>query len=271
MSVSAFSADFLQNSGVNDLKGLEQYTPNLKITPGPDTRTTSFRIRGIGSIGSNSGIDPSVGIFLDGIYQGRAGMSIGDLVDVERVEILRGPQGTLYGKNTAAGAISVISKRPSLEFESMAELNYDSNELLELRGMVNLPLGESGHSVRLSGFGADGDYLYENSYTGKGTNDVGKYGGRARFLFDLESNADEGGLGEFILTLDYTKEDTTCCAFAVTDYMGLSPLNSPATNSPSAELQQELGLNAAGDPILRFKSFEDSEGFSPPASQSVRR
>ena len=112
MSVSAFGSEFLQDSGINDLTNLDEYTPNLKVTPGPSTRATSFRIRGIGSAGTNSGIDPSVGIFLDGVYQGRAGMSIGDLVDVERVEVLRGPQGTLYGKNTAAGALSVITKRP---------------------------------------------------------------------------------------------------------------------------------------------------------------
>ena len=80
MSVSAFSSDFLQDSGINDLTSLEEYTPNLKITPGPSARATSYRIRGIGSAGTNSGIDPSVGIFLDGIYQGRAGMSIAERI-----------------------------------------------------------------------------------------------------------------------------------------------------------------------------------------------
>ena len=86
MSVSAFGSDFLQDSGINNLANLEEYTPNLKITPGQSTRSTSFKIRGIGSVGSNSGIDPSVGIFLDGVYQGRAGMSISDLIDVDGVE-----------------------------------------------------------------------------------------------------------------------------------------------------------------------------------------
>ncbi len=264
MSVSAFGSDFLQDSGINDLSNLEEYTPNLKITPGPNARATSFRIRGIGSAGTNSGIDPSVGIFLDGIYQGRAGMSISDLVDVERVEILRGPQGTLYGKNTAAGALSVITKRPSTEFESLLELNYDSNEKLELRGTVNLPLGESGHAVRLSAFAVDGEHLYENSYNGEGLNDANKWGGRARFLLDMSSRDGDEGLGEFLVTLDYTKEDKDCCAFAVIDYNGLSPLNTPATNNPSAEWQAMLGLNDQGKPILQYTAFEDSEGFSPP-------
>jgi iron complex outermembrane recepter protein len=264
MSVSAFTNDFLQDSGVHSLVGLEQYTPNLKITPGPDSRTTSFRIRGIGSAGSNSGIDPSVGVFIDGIYQGRAGMSIADLVDVERVEILRGPQGTLYGKNTAAGAISIITRQPSLQFESLLEMSYDSNELLELRGMVNIPFGDTGHALRLSGFALDGDPLYQNTFTGRGVNNVDKKGARARLLLDLEGATAGEGLGEFILSADYTEENTHCCAFAVMQYDGLSPLNSPAVGSLSAQWQAMLGLNAQGQPILRYKAFEDSEGFTPP-------
>ena len=264
MSVSAFTGEFFQDSGVNQLSGLEEYTPNLKITPGPNSNDTSFRIRGIGSVGSNSGIDPSVGIFIDGVYQGRAGMSISDLVDVERVEILRGPQGTLYGKNTAAGAISVISKLPTAEFESMIELNYDTNERGEIRGMVNVPFGDSGHAMRLTGFGVDGDHLYENTYDGQGVNDASKWGGRARLLFDMEGQTTTEGFGSLVLTMDYTKEDTECCAFAAIEYDGLSPLNAPSTNTPSAQLQDTLGLNDQGQPILRYTAFEDSEGFSPP-------
>ena len=128
MSVSAFSGDFFKDTGVNQLTDLEQYTPNLMITPGTDSNSTSIRIRGIGSVGTNSGIDPSVGLFIDGVYQGRAGMSISDLIDVQRIEVLRGPQGTLYGKNTAAGAISIITALPTDEFESMLEASYDNNE-----------------------------------------------------------------------------------------------------------------------------------------------
>jgi len=264
MSVSAYSADFLKDTGVNQLADLEQYTPNLMITPGSDSRSTSVRIRGIGSVGTNTGIDPSVGLFIDGVYQGRAGMSISDLIDVQRIEVLRGPQGTLYGKNTAAGAISIITTLPSEEFESMLELGYDSNEQAEVRGMVNIPLGNSGHAIRLSGFGIDGDHMFENTYTGQGVNDAHKWGARSRILFDLDEKASQGGLGTLVFTLDYTKEDTDCCAFAVRDYDGLSTLNVPITNTPSAQWQEMLGPNAAGQPILQYKAFEDTAGFKPP-------
>lgn len=264
MSVTAFTAEFLKDTGVTDLAGLEQYTPSLKITPGTDSNSTSIRIRGIGSVGTNVGIDPSVGTFIDGVYQGRAGMSIGDLIDIERIEILRGPQGTLYGKNTAAGAISIITKAPSPEaFESEVELKYNTDERAEIHAMGNFPLGDSGHAMRVTGYAIDGDHLYENSFNGEGLNDANKWGLKTRFLFD-GSTMTEDGIGEFLLTLDYTKEDTDCCALAVINYEGLSTLNSPSTNTPTAELSEELGLNAAGEPILQWNSFEDSEGFLPP-------
>ena len=264
MSVSAFSGDFFRDTGVNQLKDLEQYTPNLTIIPGADSNSTSIRIRGIGSVGSNSGIDPSVGLFIDGVYQGRAGMSISDLVDVQRIEVLRGPQGTLYGKNTAAGAISIITALPTDEFESMLEASYDNNEQAELRGMVNIPFGNSGNAMRLSGFGINGDHLFDNTYKGDGLNDTNKWGARSRILIDSEDQDGGDGLGRLVISMDYTKEDTDCCAFAVISYDGLSTLNVPITNTPSAQWQEMLGLNAQGQPILQYNAFEDTAGFSPP-------
>ncbi len=241
MSVTAFTSEFFKDAGVTNLSGLEQYTPSLKITPGTDSNSTSIRIRGIGSVGTNVGIDPSVGMFIDGVYQGRAGMSIGDLIDIERVEVLRGPQGTLYGKNTAAGAISIITMAPSPEaLESTVETTYNSDERAELRGMVNVPFGDSGHAMRLTGYGVKGDHLYENSYNGEGLNDANKWGVKSRTLFDT-STGDDDGLGEFLLTLDYSKEDTDCCALAVIQYEGLSTLNTPSTNTPSQQLSEQLG------------------------------
>ncbi len=261
MSVSAFTGDFFKDAGVRDLAGLEQYTPSLKITTGTDSRSTSIRIRGIGSVGTNVGIDPSVGMFIDGVYQGRAGMSVADLIDIERVEVLRGPQGTLYGKNTAAGAISIITRKPSAELESELEATYNSDERLELRGMVNVPLGDGPHATRLTGFLINGDHLYENEVDGRGLNDADKWGFKSRSLFDGSDS-----LGEFLLTIDYSKEDTDCCAVGVIDYNGYSTLNAPGTNRDTQALADQLGNNAQGNPILVYESFEDSSGFAPPAA-----
>lgn len=262
MSVTAFSSQFFADTGLTDFTELQQYTPSLKIVPGADSSAISVRIRGIGSVGTNAGVDPSVGIFIDGVYQGRSGMSIADLVDIERVEVLRGPQGTLYGKNTAAGAISIITGKPAPEFDAFAELEYASHDRKEARGMVNIPLGDSGHAARFTAFGVKGDHLYENTYTGEDLNDADKWGVRSRLLFDMKS------AGELLLTLDYSEEDTDCCAFGVITYEGLSTLNSPLTNTPSAAWQEMLGLNAAGNYILEYKAFENTEGYSPPRADA---
>ena len=87
VSMAALSGDFVEKSGLTEFKDIQRFVPNLTIEGGTDTRSTSIRIRGIGSVGTNAGIDPSVGLFIDGIYQGRAGMSMGDLFDIEAIEV----------------------------------------------------------------------------------------------------------------------------------------------------------------------------------------
>ena len=177
-------------------------------------------------------------------------MSISDLIDIERVEILRGPQGTLYGKNTAAGAISIITRQPTLEFEGQAEVTYTSQDRGELRGVINLPLGDSGHATRLAGFIVEGDHLYDNDYADGEQdqfNDTSKWGVRSRTLFEA------GDYGEFLLSLDYTNEDNDCCVFAVMDYDGLSTLNTPITNNPSAQWAIDYPDQ------FTYTAFEDTE------------
>ncbi len=214
ISVAAFTDEFFKNSGTKELTQLDQYTPNLKISPVTDSRSTSIRIRGIGSIGTNAGIDPSVGVFIDGVYQGRAGMSVGDLMDIQRVEVLRGPQGTLYGKNTAAGALNIISKAPAELFEAELEAVLGNYNARELRGMVNIPLGESGHATRLSGYYVKRDGTYDNTWNGGDINDAKRQGIKWRTLFNM------GNAGDLTITLDYSNNDASCCAPDVMDYIG---------------------------------------------------
>jgi iron complex outermembrane recepter protein len=214
ISVAAFTDEFFKDSGTTNLKQLEQYTPSLKISPITDSRSTSIRIRGIGSVGTNAGIDPSVGIFIDGVYQGRAGMSVADLMDIQRVEVLRGPQGTLYGKNTAAGALNIISKAPSELFEAEIEGVLGNYNARELRGMVNVPLGDNGHATRLSGYYVERDGLDTNTVTGADVNDTSRYGLKSRTLFAMDN------AGDLTITLDYSQNDSTCCTPDVLDHVG---------------------------------------------------
>lgn len=248
MSVAAFTDEFFKNSGVSSLNQLDQYTPSLKITPVTDSRSTSIRIRGIGSVGSNAGIDPSVGVFIDGVYQGRAGMSIADLMDIQRVEVLRGPQGTLFGKNTAAGALNIISKTPAEVFQSRFEAVAGNYGAQELRGMINLPLGESGHATRLSAYHVTNDGFDRNTFNGKRINDTQRQGVKSRTLFNLED------YGDFIISLDYAKNAGDCCAPDIIDYVG----SGSVLGLPFSLLAAETGIAVPeADPFDRKLVFDE--------------
>ena len=99
ISISAYGADFIENSGVKDLRDIALFSPNLTISNSAQLTNSRIAIRGVGSVG-NAGIEPSVGVFIDGVYYPRPGSVIGNLLDIEAVEVLRGPQGTLFGRNT---------------------------------------------------------------------------------------------------------------------------------------------------------------------------
>ncbi|ATQ45096.1 TonB-dependent receptor [Caulobacter mirabilis] len=127
--VAVVSGQQLQDAGVRDVKDLQTVTPGLSVTSSTSEAQTSIRIRGVGTIGDNPGLESSVGTVVDGVYRARSGVAFGDLGELERIEILKGPQGTLFGKNTSAGVINVITKEPSFEFGAQGELtlgNYDA-------------------------------------------------------------------------------------------------------------------------------------------------
>jgi iron complex outermembrane receptor protein len=139
-------------------------------------------------------------------------MSIADFNDTERVEVLRGPQGTLYGKNTAAGALNIISKAPVDVFEGEVQTVVGNYENLEFRGMVNLPVGDSGNAIRLSGYSVDRDGFDDNEYLNEEVNDADRWGVKGRGLLEM------GGWGNVLVTTDYAEENSDCCAPDILDY-----------------------------------------------------
>ena len=217
LSVTALGGQTLRDAGVTTFSELQSFVPNLEIIPVTDTRSTSIRIRGIGSVGSNAGIDPSVGVFIDGVYQGRAGMSVGDLLDIERVEVLRGPQGTLYGKNTAAGALNIITRRPDYEpsvyLEGVAGLYYD----FQGRGYINQPLIDDTLALRVAGYYSRRDGWDLNRYNNQDVNNVNKWGLRAKLLWDVTDNL------SILLNGDYSKEDSRSFVPEIIDYKADGP------------------------------------------------
>ncbi len=117
IAVTAVTGEQLRKAQIHDFNDLQQIAPSLLVSTGSgDTTGGLVRIRGVGTTGNNAGLEASVGVFVDGVYRNRSAAVLEDLLDVERVEVLRGPQGTLFGKNTTAGAISIVSRAPSQDF-----------------------------------------------------------------------------------------------------------------------------------------------------------
>ena len=120
--VTAVSEQQLEDAGIKDIKDLTVLTPGLLGTSTASETVTTARIRGVGTVGDNPGLESSVGVVIDGVYRPRNGVGFGDLGEMERIEVLKGPQGTLFGKNTSAGVINVITKQPSFTFGAEGEL-----------------------------------------------------------------------------------------------------------------------------------------------------
>ena len=119
--VTTVSHQLLQDTGVKDIKDLALLAPGLLVTSTSSEASTTARIRGIGTVGDNPGLESSVGIVIDGVYRSRNGVGFGDLGDVERIEVLKGPQGTLFGKSATAGVINIITALPQFEYHADAE------------------------------------------------------------------------------------------------------------------------------------------------------
>ena len=119
IAVSAITDAALRSSGAEDIRDIQRLDPNLNFVGSQSNlNTTSIRIRGVGTTGNNTGFESSVGVFIDGVYQSRPGVALSEFVDIEQVEILRGPQGTLFGRNTSAGAINIKTKLAAIDDDS---------------------------------------------------------------------------------------------------------------------------------------------------------
>ncbi|MFT5888914.1 MAG: iron complex outermembrane receptor protein [Zhongshania sp.] len=150
VAVSALSADDLQESGFRDISDVSALVPSLYILTTEQPMSTAVRIRGIGNAANVPTFEPAVALYIDGAFRSRSGIGLGDIVDVQSIEVLKGPQSTLYGKNASAGLIAVTSAGPSRELEAMAEFTYASDDLHQLKGYVSGPLTEK-MAGRLSG------------------------------------------------------------------------------------------------------------------------
>lgn len=207
IAINALSAETLRETGVVEVKDLTFVAPSVNITSSTSEGAGAvFRIRGVGTTGQNAGLEGSVGVFLDGVYLARPGTAMNDLIDVERVEVLRGPQGTLFGKNTSSGAISIVTKKPEFEFGGEADVTVGSDGIFRARGTVTGPLIEDVLAIRLSGGRNQRDGVITDFVSGEEYNDRDRYNLRGQALFTPSETF------EARLIVDYSEKNEACCA-----------------------------------------------------------
>ena len=207
--VTALSEQALQDAGVRDIKDLQNVVPGLTVTSTQSEAITTARIRGVGTVGDNIGLESSVGVVIDGVYRPRNSVGFGDLGELERIEVLKGPQGTVFGKNTSAGVINVVTKRPSFEPRAEAELTFGNYDAFGVAGSLNLPLGEAAaFSLYAAHRDRDGWMTVRNGVAaGADRKDYDQNFNtvRGKFLLAPTDNL------EFLFSADFTKRDENCC------------------------------------------------------------
>lgn len=225
VAISAINSDTLINSGANDIRQLNQVAPSLLVSSTGSEANGSARIRGIGTVGDNPGLESSVPVFIDGVYRSRSGIGLNELGEIDRIEVQRGPQGTLGGRNSSAGLISIFSKKPEFDFGGTAEATYGNFDFVRLGGSITGPITEN-LAARVDGIYVRRDGFYFDPANNTDVNDRDRYFVRGQLLFEPTDTL------SIRLIADYTFRDEKCCAATYVDG-SVNPfignLNNPST------------------------------------------
>jgi iron complex outermembrane receptor protein len=260
IAISAFNAAALEERAVGDVSALSGITPNVTLdasTPfSGSSAVLGATIRGIGSSDFAFNIDPAVGVYLDGVYLGRSIGANQDLLDVERIEVLKGPQGTLFGRNTIGGAISIVTRNPGDEFRVKGDVTVGSFDRMQVRGMVELPivnglssslafgmLNRKGYQKRVAYPGDAGDYASWELFPAAAYETASRQGGDDSWNLRGKLRWDDGGSFRATLTGDFTKVDQSATANTV---LAATPIPGPfaglaANNIPGTALDVVTG------------------------------
>ena len=208
IAVSVIQAEVLEQAHITDMIDLQTLVPSLKVTQLQTSGNTNFLIRGFGNGANNPGIEPSVGVFIDGVYRSRSAAAIADLPNLERIEVLRGPQSTLFGKNASAGVINIVTAAPNMEeFGGSAEFTYGNYNQIILRGDISGPVSET-VGLSLSAYGNRRDGWFTNLENDSDIAERDRWGVRGQMLWQPTDNT------TLRLIADYDKIDEQCCGVA---------------------------------------------------------
>ncbi|WP_374283067.1 TonB-dependent receptor [Novosphingobium sp.] len=205
LAVTAVSGESLSNRQINDTNSLVAAIPSLSYQQGANPTNTSFRIRGIGTALFGQGNESSVSVVVDGVVAVRSAQGFSELADIERIEVLRGPQGTLFGKNASAGVISVTTARPSDEFQARGDVTIAEHNEYRAKATVSGPLSDTVRA-RVSGYYSDVQGHTRNIGTNRWVNGSKGWGIRGKLEWDATENL------TLLLSGEYKKNDSDCCA-----------------------------------------------------------
>jgi iron complex outermembrane recepter protein len=208
IAVIALSGQQLQDAGVTDIKNMTALTPGLTVTSTTSENSTTARIRGIGTVGDNVGLESSVGVVIDGVYRPRNGVGFGDLGEIDRIEVLEGPQGELFGKNNDAGVINIVTKRPSTTFGVTGEITGGNFDDREASGSITGPVGDFSAFRLYAGFQKRDGFLNVETGTGNvddAVNNRNYYTVRGQYLVTPSSDVSVLVIG------DFSRRNENCC------------------------------------------------------------
>jgi len=205
VAVSAVSGQQIVESGIKDVFDLQQNVPSLTMTRSQTATTTGFSIRGIGSTSNNFGVESSVGLYVDGVYRSRQSSLINELIDVQAVEVLRGPQGTLFGKNTPAGAVQVRTVAPSQDRDAFVDVTAGDLGLIRVSAAANMPINDD-WAFRGTIFSSQRDGYIDDVNLGKDLyNDRDRQGVRLQLAYEPSDSFN------MRIIADYAEIDESCC------------------------------------------------------------
>jgi outer membrane receptor protein involved in Fe transport len=249
MAVSAVTAQNLHYTGASDIRQLNQVAPSLLVSStSSEGGAAVARIRGVGTVGDNPGLEGSVGIFIDGVYRSRAGVGLTELGPLDRIEVLRGPQGTLFGRNTSAGLISIITAKPRFTPEVSGQIDVGNYDLRRFEASVTGPLTDT-IAARLDGVYVKRDGFLKDVISGRRLNDRDRWLLRGQILFQPSDNLSVRIIG------DYSKRNEECCGATYLPAMDVTA----AGPQPSTIAAIERGLGA----VINDDTFSRKTAITP--------
>lgn len=207
IAVSVTTGATIEQAQIRDLIDLQTVVPSLRVSQLQSSANTNFIIRGFGNGANNPGIEPSVGVFIDGVYRSRSAAQISDLPNLKRVEVLRGPQSTLFGKNASAGIISIVTAEPSFKWKGALEGSYGNFNALIFKGDITGPITDTLAFSVSGNFNKRDGYARDENLNING-NERDRFGFRSQLLFQPSADL------KFRFIADYDAIDEVCCTVA---------------------------------------------------------